>query len=49
MNELYKVKEIFAHGKTKYEIVFGHGDKHLAYINSKDEANNLVCHLNRKN
>jgi hypothetical protein len=44
----YKVIEIFNHGKIKYQIVFGKEERHLAYVNSKDEANNLVRHLNSK-
>ncbi len=44
----YKMKEITLYNKTKYQIVFGSGEKHLAYLNSKQEAQEVVRHLNQK-
>ncbi len=44
---MFELKEIFVHGKTKYEIVYKQGGKHVAYLNAKDEAITLIRLLNK--
>ena len=44
---MYILTEVIVHGKTKYQILIN-GQKHLCYLNSKEEAQNVVRHLNRK-
>lgn len=41
----FKVIEIQNHGKSKYQIIHING-KHIAYINSKQEAETLLRYLN---
>ncbi|WP_225784533.1 hypothetical protein [Xenophilus sp. Marseille-Q4582] len=45
---MFKIVEITLHGRTKYELVYAQGGKHIAYLNDKNEANVLLRLLNRK-
>lgn len=45
---MYQYFVITLHGRKKYQIVFGNGAKHLAYVNDEGEAIALIRHLNRK-
>lgn len=45
---MFELKEIVLHGRTKYQIVYKNGGKHLAYMNDRTEALNVVRLLNKK-
>jgi len=44
--KLFKVIEITLHGRSKWEIAYVEGGKHVAYLNDKGEAQTLVRLLN---
>ena len=43
---MFELKEIMLHGRSKWEIVYVNGGKHVAYLNDKGEAKNLIRLLN---
>ena len=46
---MFEIVEITLHGRTKYEIIYASGGKHVAYLNDKSEAQNVVRFMNSAN
>lgn len=45
--DMFTYRSITLHNRTKYEIIYEKGGKHVAYLSDEHEAKTLVRLLNR--